>query len=546
MHADGGLMKLGNWIADNSRVIQPQQRFAPQELEPWGDPQPLSAAAEPLEDWPVEAYPPVIAEMVKAVTETMRVPAPLVGLNALIVASVAQGNTLQVQIKPGHEQFGNLFGLAIVQPGGGKTPVGHALQAPLTDWENENREAWQNQISHWGIASNVVEARVKALERRAANELDEVIRQTLIDEMKALRAGLGAPPPEPRLFCNDATPEALARRMFDNGGAIGIVSPEGRKVLKIAGGRYSGNGGDVDIWLAGHSGRDPIRVDRMAADKLPFAIPRPCLAAYVAVQPDAIRLIAANDELTHSGWLGRFLFIMPEHSPGTYPEASIPVDIATRYNKAIRALIELRHVDRPTTGEARIVALTPDAFRRWIEMHDDLQRELAAAALAQAHPAYGHWLSKAAEHIARIALVLRAIRHVSENGVSLDQVDETDILNAGMLMSCLKTHARRVFGVMGEYAGAAQARALWAVLQAHRSKLAVWRQQDIGEAIEAVKPRDIARQGWAGLDTAGALRALELLSVKGWVRRRIYPARSSAGQSHLVFELHPNPNGGRQ
>ena len=45
----------------------------------------------------------------------------------LCTASIAIGNKIKVQIKSGHEQYPNIYGLALLPPGEKKTPVGKVL-----------------------------------------------------------------------------------------------------------------------------------------------------------------------------------------------------------------------------------------------------------------------------------------------------------------------------------------------------------------------------------------------------------------------------------
>jgi hypothetical protein len=549
LHPDGGVENLRTWVKDNSRVIRPVQRFAPQQIDQWADPQPLSDAVDSLEPWPWEVLPAVLADIGRAVQRTMHVPAELPGLNVLCVASIALGNKLQVVIKPGHWQYGNIFGMAIVSPGGGKTPVGHVLQHPLVQWEADHHAEWHERYLRWRSETAVLESRIANLQRTAAREDDEPARRVILNQILDLQKQIGEPPPEPRLFVSDATSEAVGRRMHENHGAVGVLSSEGRKILKIAGGRYTGNGSDIDVWLAAHSGRDPLRVDRMSKDNTPYSILNPSLAAFIAVQPDAVQQLGFNKELTFSGFLGRWLFVMPDSHPGEYARETIPRDIEDRYGAAIRKLIEFpRLKDLEGKLIARAVPMSPAAFDRWVQIHGQLQADLHAARASRAHDAYQHWLGKAAEHVARIALIIRAVRHVSQEGVALDCVDESDVLAAAAIIGVLEGHARRAFGVLGETVIAAKARALWPILDANRHRLRVWRENDVGEPVEAVKPRDIARYGWAAVHNAAeAERILEHLTVKGWARRREYPSKNPAHiRGHVVYELHPNltENGG--
>ena len=111
---------------------------------------------------------------------------------------------------------------------------------------------------------------------------------------------------------------------------------------------------------------------------------------------------------------------------------------------------------------------------------------------------YIDYLFKLPERIARIALIFRMVRHVSQ-GASLERLGTEDIRAAYQVMQVLRQHGRRLFGLMGQSSYHAKAPILWEAINQRLAKLREFREKEGLGQIEAVKPRDVARHEWAGI-----------------------------------------------
>ena len=59
--------------------------------------------------------------------------------------------------------------------------------------------------------------------------------------------------------------------------------------------------------------------------------------------------------------------------------------------------------------------------------------------------------------------------------------------------------------------------------------------------IEGVKPRDVAKNNWAGIrDSEEARRVLEALETKGWVALVEF-SNKRPGPKNVIYFLHPAP-----
>jgi hypothetical protein len=262
----------------------------------------------------------------------------MVGAALLAMVSIAIGNKRSIQIKPGHCQQPNLLLMVSAPVGSGKTPITKPLQQPLLDYQEQQLKLHESSINQQRGQRRCIEARIRGLEHKLKSTADNPDdRDKTQAEIMALQAELTEEPTAPVIICGDATSEAMGVRLKANGEAIGVLSSEGRKILAIARGRYA-EGGDIDLWLAGHAG-DYIRIDRMA--RQPIVLKHPCIAAYVATQPDAVRKLGENPALSESGFLARWLYIVSEKERGEYPTAEVSPDALRKYNDLITKLLTL-------------------------------------------------------------------------------------------------------------------------------------------------------------------------------------------------------------
>jgi replicative DNA helicase len=535
---------------DGGALVLTTPEPPPQAPEPWTDPAPLSGAAGELPPWPWEALPTVLAEMGRAVAATVGVHESMAGAAVLGCASIALGNRVLLTIKAGgapHTCRANTYWLVAAPVGAGKTPAVRPCLAPLQDWEAERLPAYKLALARWKAADEMAEVKRSVLKRdaQAAVKAQEDVRD-IEHRLAMLEAEAEQEPAEPRLYVEDATSEALGRRLVGNAERMGVVSSEGRKVLRIAMGRYTaGAGGDYELWLAGHAG-DPHRVDRQG--RPPYDLRAPCLSALLFTQPDALASIGADPEARASGFLARFLYVVPPAgAAGAYPRDTVAEAVAAAYHRTIRAILEL-----PTRGDTDgnpcplPAALLPDAFDLWTELYAGWGGELNDAAGA-GNLFLAQWLAKCREHAARLALVFAVVETVSTGTPwpAVLHVTVDNVANAARVCEHLKEHARRAAGVIGESQEVADARRVWAWIAANRPKLVELRQAEGCGAVAAVKPRDLMQAGVSGCTDAGAApRVLRALESRGYLQAVLWHRTGTAARPHELWYFHPTAEGG--
>ena len=205
----------------------------------------------------------------------------------------------------------------------------------------------------------------------------------LADAIAAARRAAGIQvPATPRLLVDDATPEALASLLAEQGGRIALLSPEG-DVFDMMAGRYSQGGGpNLGVYLKGHAG-DPLRVDRKG--RPPEHVDRPALTVGLAVQPEVLRQIADRPGFRGRGLLARFLWSAPAGTVGRRQvgAAPVPAGVRERYATEVKALARSL-LDQAEAGrlagvtEPMTILLDPAAAAVLLELERELEPRLDA------------------------------------------------------------------------------------------------------------------------------------------------------------------------
>lgn len=92
--------------------------------------------------------------------------------------------------------------------------------------------------------------------------------------------------------------------------------PDGRDVLAIARGKYSKDSEDFAVWLKAHDGGIPLRITAQTGMRFRSTAMKRFLAVFVAVQPDAMKMLGESRAMRESGFLARWLYAVASAAPG--------------------------------------------------------------------------------------------------------------------------------------------------------------------------------------------------------------------------------------
>ena len=304
----------------------------------WETPVPLDVGYGP--PFPVAALPPVLGDYVQAVAAFAEVPLDLPAVLALCTVAAAVQRKTRVTVRHEYREPLNLYGVVALPPGSRKSSVFAEVTAPLVDYEGELMDRQGPEIAEAQSHARVREKELAHAEAMAARggadglkwdtarrELARTIRETII-------------PVEPRVLMADATPEAIAQGIAEQGGRLAVFSPEGDVFALLK--RYSKDGDpNFENMLKAHAG-DEIRVDRKHAK--PVTVPAAALTLCCTVQPDVLVGLAADRKYRDRGLLDRFLFAIPPSGATvrTFDGPAVPALVRQRYADAVGWLCHRR------------------------------------------------------------------------------------------------------------------------------------------------------------------------------------------------------------
>ncbi len=409
---------------------------------PWNAPLPLLNAAA-LPAFPLEALPGWCAAYAAALAEATQTPADLAGMIVLASLATCAGGRVRVEVRQGWEEPLNLYVLVALPPGERKSAVFEAATAPLSDFEEERSRALAPIVTQAAIRRRALERAIEAAQSEAAKAKTASAREMAIERATQLatEADDVIVPAAYRLLADDATPEALASLLAEQGGRLAVLSAEGGVFGHMAG-RYStarGAGANLDVYLKGHAG-DRLRVDRKG--RPPEYVPRPALTIGLAVQPEVLRAMANVPELRGLGILARFLYALPVSRMGSRradPDP-VPSNLTNEYGVNLRILA--RSIE--AAGAGRLIRFAPASHRLLNDYAALLEPRLAEDGDLQA---MADWGGKVTGAIARIAALVHLGGDV--RGAWGGEVPRDAVEAAIGIGDYAIAHARAVFALVG-------------------------------------------------------------------------------------------------
>jgi replicative DNA helicase len=406
-----------------------------------GDPIPLSADVS-VPEFPVDALPGSIAEMVYAIAEATQTDLAMPATSALSVLSACTGGRAEIEVRGGWREPLNLYTATIASPGERKSAVQQAMSAPLYVVEQQLAERSEGPRLEAETRKLIAQKSSETSQRDAAKLAGTV------DANEAMSNAISAAkiaddidvPAVPRLFADDITPEAAASLLAEQGGRLAIISAEGG-IFDIIAGRYSANIPNLDLWLKGHSG-DPVRVDRKGRQT--EYIRKPALTLGLMIQPAVLSEIAANRQFRGRGLLARILYAYPRSRVGfrainpPSPEAKTISGYETAISRLALSMSE-------RTPDPAVLTLTATGYKAMLSIQEAVEPTLAGdgelASLAE-------WGAKYAGAIARIAGILHLAQQGADVG-SNSEVTAQTIRDAWRIGDYFKACAIKAFTEMG-------------------------------------------------------------------------------------------------
>ena len=464
-----------------------------------------SSSVDAYRPFPVDALPGPLSSFVAEAAAAIGCDESYVGLPILSVAGAAIGTTRRLELKAGYAAPAILWTAIVGESGTAKTPALSAVLDPVRQHEARLREEQRLDLDEYESSLEIYEKARTAWRSSKASDVDPPRRP--------------AEPAGRRALVVDSTVEALAVVMADNSRGLLLARDE------LAGwlgsfDRYAGGGGsDEAFFLSAYSGLQHD-VDRRTGNRRTIHVRQAALAITGGIQPGVLRR-ALGTERRESGLLARLLLAAPPPRPQKWSEAEVSIFTKQAYADVLGRLYELQaDVDEVGGDRPRLLRLSVEARRLWIQFHDEHADELAdhVGDLAAA------W-SKLRDTAARLALIVHETKIAAGKKVDQYEVDVDSMRRAIILVAWLKHETRRVYGILGETD-------VDRLLRQADEKLVSW----IRKRGSATARDVVTGCRWIATveDAKAALDRLEASGSGRWIDR---PAGEKGGKPTTAFKL---------
>ena len=373
--------------------------------------------------FPFECLPDCLLNASKEVARFSKVPIVAPSIVGLSTISVAIGNMLTIEERPGLEYHSSLFFCLIAGSGERKTPVFKAMTAELNKFEENSFEAYKVSTSKIIRTNQLLDKRIKVILDKASKSNE--YSADVIDKVEELEAKKLPVPVKPSFCTTDFTEEKLWQKMDERNGCYAVMSGEGRPILDAIAGKHSkGNTTGDALFLAGISG-DKVTRDRVGGEKGPEerVMNNPCLNVCVMTQPDKFTSLAKTDSLKASGLLARIWPVWLPALAGTRIEEKgerglDEVNMAD-FNELVRTIIELRHPNDESTIRHK-VSLSDEAAEARRQYHNEVEMKMGRG--KEFHDVKDI-ASKAVSQTCKLALILHVARNPGILSMSESVID---------------------------------------------------------------------------------------------------------------------------
>lgn len=430
----------------------------------WMIPEPLDEYQRP--EFPLDALPQLFQSYAQAIAEHMQMYPDMPALELLAAVSTACAGKIDIEPYDGWREPIQTYTMAIMGVGERKSPVFKLASHPLSAWQAEKAATMAGDI-----AANQSKKRLLLNKQRKAEEKgDEAAAETFSRELAEFTDVKA-----PRIMADDITPEALASVMAANNGTASIWSSEGG-LLAILGGRYQNKdaGPNIDLILKAYSS-DMATVDRVGR---PTEIIRcPALTIMLAVQPDVLEQLMANQAFMNRGLCGRFMYSMPDSMVGHRKTHSspIPEGLKAEYTRIIKYLLEV-----PYPEEKHVLKLDAEALKLFDQWGEEIEPKLAGE-----WKTIGGWANK----LQGLTLRLAGQMHMASCRSWEINIDARTMAAAIRLARYAVAHALAAFGTCAADQDAVKAKRVLEVIREKR--LIDFNQRELLRALRVYKAKDL-------------------------------------------------------
>ncbi|CNE31139.1 Uncharacterised protein [Yersinia intermedia] len=377
--------------------------------------QPAKSISETV--YPINAFPPIMRELIQAYHDETHIPAEMIGSTVLAAAAIACQSHINVTLPhSGKQEPCSLYLLTIAESGEGKSTVSSRIMSPFEDFSSDMKQNYQCKLDEYHQDLNIWTLEKKALESTFQKRFkrDENVEQ----EKKKINDHIRNKPKKPlclNLLYADTTPKTIIQGLSEYPDA-GIILDEAMIFFK---GFLKNNLGLLNNAWDGKS----YQLTRSNGESFDVSA---CLTLYLMSQSEILKdyMKKHGETARGSGFFSRFLFTKVKSTIGNRP-------ITTDYRRSEEALKPFHNTIHQLLKKQmgkflekdhtkKTLELNSNALNIWRELQSDIQKKITDG------DEWAHIrdiVSKASANTLRIAAILQHFHDESSDHIQYNQLE---------------------------------------------------------------------------------------------------------------------------
>ncbi len=502
-------------------------------LEPWPDPEEITASLRPVEPLPPELIPEPLRPWLTDIARRMQCPLDFVTAACVVMLSILTGTrcAIRPKRKDAWQVVPNLWGAIVGLPSALKTPAVQEVTRPLQHLEAEAFKAHEQaqgeherDLRNWNLKREVLEGELKKGYRGGKNAPDPF-------EVEDRIATHGESEPQSpvlrRFSTSDSTVPKLQELMAEN--------PQGLLVLRdeLAGFLQSldreENVGDRAFHLEGWSGEASSTVDRIGRGTVRTELV--CESIFGTIQPARLvpYLRSTLSGTDNDGLVQRFqVMVYPDSAPWEYVDDT-PDEQAEQ--RAFTLIERLAEMDFPTEAgavleEGKLIShlrFSHDAQPLFVEWLTELEE--VKLRNSDESPVMLEHLGKFRSLMPGLALVFHLVDVADGKASGPVSLKAAEL--AAAWCAYLESHARRIYGMAEDITR----RAAGVLAEKIRA----------GRLEDGFTARIVRQKNWSLLTEMEVVKdALAELVEAGWLRPVEHrPPKGQGGKTKVEYLINP-------
>lgn len=307
--------------------------------------------------FPVDIFPKHIEKFIDSACKHIQVDRAMIGSAVLATCALACQGRFNITHPSGngHKEELPLFIAISADPGERKSASLKVAYSPIRECEKQAEAQYNQELSQFTAQTKFLSLQENQAEKilsRPPEKLgdsdreyaEKIIQQTELDKLNLQKQK----PKNPCILMDDATPEAVLRRMTETGGNVGTFTAESG-FIQILAGMYNNGNANIDLILKSYD-REIYTCDRVTRGTQTIESPTQTICAFV--QPALYSTLLSNEAFRNRGFSARFLTCRPEKRAGTIDHRNntqLDATAKKQYTDTILEIMKNPFVDNPPT-----------------------------------------------------------------------------------------------------------------------------------------------------------------------------------------------------